>query len=184
MNCHEYREQLLEQFGNENLSADLAVHIDTCADCQKVWGELKILNGDLGENTEFYPGPHTAELVAEMVDREIREGANVTDIRPLRWLRYASASAAVVLIASTAVVWRMSDKLYEKTSGRDTVAIAEVELTDWSSIDDEMPGGAVTTLLEEYVSKISSSAGEQLLGDLTEEEAAYLETELKRGDLL
>ena len=184
MNCREYQEQLIEQFGEEKLSVDLAGHVESCAECRKVWADINTLNGELGDNAVFYPEPHEAELVAEVVDREIRVGTNVTDIRPMRWLRYASVAAAVVLIASTAAVWRMAGMSEDRSKVVDTMQIAAVDTSDWTSADDEMAGGTVSTLLEEYVGRTSFSAGEQLLGDLTDEETAYLETELKRGDLL
>lgn len=184
MNCREFQDRLLEQFGERILPTDLAKHVESCAECGKVWADLHTLTGEVGDNASFYPAPQEAELVAEVVDREIRVATQVTDVRPLRWHTYATVAAALVLVTATAMVWRLTDGRLTVSNSADTTTNVVDTTTDWTNTDSEMPSTTVSALLEEYTGRSSFSAGEELLGDLTDEEAAYLEAELKRGDLL
>jgi hypothetical protein len=182
MNCREFQDRLLEQFGEKILPADLAGHVASCAECKSFWAELHTLGASAGDNAAFYPKPHESELVAEFVDREIRSEDRATVVRPTAWLKYVAVAAAVALVSITATMWKWPEQAGQLVVSSDSL-VMNADTTD-SSSEEELSGYAVSTLLVDFAGRTSYSAGEDLLGDLTDEEAAYLETELKAGDLL
>lgn len=182
MTCHECKEQLLEHFGHEALPADLAAHVAQCEACGRIWSELSELKGDLGANADSFPEEHEAELVAELVERQIRIGTVVTEVHGVNWMRYVAVAAVVALVSISTVVWKMSSPAPQVITKVDTVSVGNE--SEASDSDDELSTTAVATLLEDYTGKSSFSAGDELLGDLTDEEAAYLEKQIKAGDLL
>lgn len=182
MNCRDCQERLIDHFGERILPAELAGHVESCAECKSFRAELHTLGGLAGDNVAFYPKPHEAELVAELVDREIRSEDRVTIVRSTAWLKYVAVAAAVVLVSVTATMWQRSEHAGELVVSADSSTIATDSASEYG--DEEMSGNAVSALLEDFTDRTSFSAGEDLLGDLTDEEAAYLETELKAGDLL
>lgn len=182
MTCRECRDFLLEQFGGQSRSAEVSAHLESCAECRRLADELGGLSVGLGTNADAYPNEHDAELAAEIVEHQIRAGAVVTEVHRINWMRYAAVAAVIVLVSVSTVVWKMSDQQPQVITKVDTMNV----ITETTSVEyeDELSGGAVAALLEDYTGRGSFSAGEELLGDLTDEEAAYLEEQIKAGDLL
>lgn len=182
MKCPECKELLVEQFGSDALPSDLTAHLAGCEECRRLWAELNEIKRDLGTNSDSFPEKHETELVAELVERQIRTGTVVTEVHRGGWMRYAAVAAMIVLVSVSTVVWKMSDQTPQVTTKVDTVQVAGD--TSATESEEELASGTVSTLLEDYTGRGSFSAGEELLGDLTDEEAAYLEKQIKAGDLL
>lgn len=182
MSCTQFREQLIDQFGQSDLSSELATHLETCHECRQLWEELRGLQSEMGSNADSYPSAHESELVAKLVDQQISSTTKATDLRQVSWLRYAAVAATVAIVSISTVVWKMSGGSVPVVTNVDTVSQAfDSTSTD---TDEEMSAGAVATLLEDYAGHGSLTAGENLLGDLTDEEAAYLESKMSVGDIL
>lgn len=186
MTCNEYQDRLAECLGQLELPADMAAHIAGCVECADVWEELKQIGGYLGTDSAFYPEPHEAELVAQVVEREIRaaeHGAKV--IRPHWWTRVAQvAAAAVVILGAVTVTWKYT---HRPGAGGDTVASSQFADTSLISAQDdteELSSDVVQLLLYDVSTTDNFRASEVLLNDISDEEAAYLRRSLKAGDLL
>ncbi|MBI5266064.1 MAG: hypothetical protein HY851_02415 [candidate division Zixibacteria bacterium] len=186
MTCNEYQDRLAECLGQPELPADLAAHVSDCTDCASVWEELKQIGGHLGSDSAFYPEPHEAELVAQVVEREIRaaeHGAKV--IRPHWWTRVAQvAAAAVVIVGAVTVTWKFT---HQPGTGGDTATSSQfADTSQFSAQDDteELSSDVIRLLLYDVSTTDNFRASEVLLNDISDEEAAYLRTSLKAGDLL
>ena len=182
MSCTHFREMLIDQFGQSDLTSELTGHLEICAECRRVWEELRGLQSEMGANTDSFPSAHESERVARLVDEQILRETQTTDLRRVSWFRYAAVAATVAIVSISTVVWKMSGNSALVVTGVDTVGQTIDSTT--TDTEEDFSVAAVATLLEDYAGHGSFTAGENLLGDLTDEEAAYLESKMSVGDIL
>ena len=186
MNCRDYQDQLAEWFDSPNLPDDLAAHVADCSECSEFLSEMRMISERLGTANAFYPEPDEAELVAQVVEREIRATAHVTQvIRPNWWVRVAGvAAAAVVIFAAVVVTWKFTQRPGTSVDSGGSSQIADTSLLDSQDEIEELPSDVVRLLLHDVSASGNFKVTEELLDDMSDEEAAYLRTSLKAGDLL
>ena len=186
MKCKSIQDQLAEYLGQRELPDHLAAHVASCAKCAEVWNDLKAVSDCLGSDRDFYPEPHEAELVAEVVEREIRVATHVTPIvRPHWWTKVAGvAAAAVIVIGAVSLTWRYTRHTEPVTTTGSSIQIADTSVYESADESVELSSDVVQLLLQDVSAGGSGEASEQLLKDMSDEEVAYIRNSLKAGDLL
>ncbi len=185
MICHEYQDQLQEHLGQDRLPDDLARHLDDCSECNQVWKDLLELGGHLGQDSVFYPETEESELVARVIEREVRATTTVTVVRPVWLVRLSAVAAAALLLISTGlVVERYSGRQVRTSADTTSAQVADSGVPAVQNEDDEMPAETINLLIREVSTRGTFEAGDQLLDDLSDDEVSYLKTALKAGDLL
>lgn len=143
------------------------------------------LGGWLGQDSAFYPEPEESELVARVVEREVRAATTVTVVRPVWLVRLSAVAAAALLMISTVlVVERFSGRQARMAADTTFTQIADSGVQAVQSEDDEMSVETINLLIREVSTRGAFEAGDQLLDDLSDDEVSYLKTALKAGDLL
>lgn len=163
------------------------------------WQRMKELAAHLGFDGDFYPDDSEVEMLTARVDDaidDLRPAGNFVLRRRLSvmtWLRRATATAVVVLLAGTGFLAYLEHRAASQSPtledvGYETVlmslqkpdVVAAAIGTDYQALDDN----TIDQLLYDYTSNARYSAGERLLDDLSEDELKYLEKNFNVGDIL
>jgi hypothetical protein len=185
MTCREYQDRLAECLGRPNLPADLATHVEGCSDCAEFLSEMRMISEHLGRDDDFYAEPREAEVVMQVVEREIRAAAHITVLRPAWWTRVAGvAAAAVVILGAITVTWQFTQRPDTTSQTGTPPQIADTSLLESQDETEELSSEVVQLLLYDVSTSDNFKAGDELLKDISDEEAVYLRTSLKAGDLL
>jgi hypothetical protein len=185
MTCREYQEVLAESFGQASLPAELTRHLAGCPECRQVWSDLQALTDQLGDNKVFYPESGEADLVAKVVEREVRATTTITPLRRPVWMRISSIAAAAVIVMASGILYMRYDR-QPTDSAANTPAMVVVDSSTLSTPtdSDELSSSAVTELLREVSSRGYFEASDYLLDDLSDDEVNYLSKTLSAGDFL
>ena len=153
----------------------------------------------LGSDSDFHPNDSEVEMLAVRVDRAIDNlrpaGSYVVRKRLsiMPWLRRATATAVVVLLAGTGFLAYLEHRAVNRNPSLEDVGyetallslqkpevVAAAIGTDYQALDEN----AIDQLLYDYTSNARFSAGERLLEDLSDDELKYLEKNFNVGDIL
>lgn len=194
---NELIERLAEYFGSDTLPRDLQDLVDRDPEAARLWTECQSMSAVVGDADpgDNFSDVELAEATAR-VEGRIEERPQIVAL-PYSWMKVMTRiAAAVLLVAVSYTSYEVGRLGVDATTDYDGMT-ASMEEYGWSdlysvpedadpsdstmySLDDDMVG----VLLEEYTSKVYFRAGEQLLGDLTEQELEYLEENLTVGDIL
>ena len=190
MNCQEFRDEMALYVGQEQLPAEFVAHLNDCDSCRAAWGELLLAASYLGDDALFAPESSEQDEILAKIEERIGV-TRITDIRPRRWIQYAGAIAAVLLLGLIAILSALNYSDLVPTvpsSGVDTSDSAVYSITDAAydlgTAEESLDDDAVGALMYDLASQNGDQASDTLLNGLSEDELKYLEANLKVGDLL
>ncbi|MEW6052004.1 MAG: hypothetical protein AB1644_13200 [Candidatus Zixiibacteriota bacterium] len=190
MNCTQFRDEMALYVGQEQLPEEFRAHLNGCEACRKAWGELLLAASHLGNDSLFAVDKSEQDEMVARIEERIGV-TRITDIRPRRWIQYAAAVAAVLLLGLIAILSALNYSDMAPTvpsAGVDTSDSAVYSITDAAydlgTADESLDDDAVGALMYDLVSQNGQQASDTLLNGLSEDELKYLEANLKVGDLL
>ena len=186
--CDEAREMLELSFGLEALPAELLTHMQECESCAALHAELFDLATGLGDDTDTVFSSSELERMALAVDAKIQP-STVVPIGARRWMQpMTRVAAAIVLVAASLITYQM---------GRNTNVIdnptasveSGYEYGDLSSLwtadlEQSVDENVISILIDDYARDSHWGAGDDLVGDITDEEYQYLMENFEVGELL
>ena len=191
MTCNEVREILDLSFGNDRLPAELLAHLQDCPDCAAFHAELIDLEIEMGDDTVSPFTPSELERAALAVDAKIQPNTTVT-VLPHRWMQpMMRVAAAVVLVAASLVAYQAGRHGTTTDTATATATTSQQSeeygalSTLWASdLEANMDENLISQLIDDYAQDSYWGAGDDLVGDITEEEYQYLMEDFEVGELL
>lgn len=193
MTCIEYRHQLEQSFGQRQLEAGAAEHLNNCAECREYWEQLTSLAEDLPDDANFSVDADTIDTLVQSVDRTIDLSDDTAqtartdshDFSPWTLIKLLPAAAAVLVVVGVGIGGYFVGRtdLDSTTAINDQPAAMLLGSTDESDYDepDEL---TYEVLLSDFATDRPYDASEKLLDDITDEEMEYLTQNFDVGDLL
>jgi len=195
MNCHDCRQEVLLAFGLQSeseLSESVRDHVESCAECRAFFREQQELAAMMPAETDFHLSDEelSASLAAveERLDSE-STGGWITDIsrriaRVPVWSRALPVAASIVLVFLMGV-------LTQKSFGPSLTVVNEVTVSSadplyiYSDIDLDSYGDyAAEAMNWSLSSQYQTTATDQVVEDISDEEYEYLVNNLDVGDIL
>ena len=172
MNCTQVQQELLE-FTGQPLPASLSDHLAECDECAAQWVELSSL-AEMFAGEPFELSELESERLLIRVEDEITLRTDRRSENQAFSIRYLIPVAATILLL-------LGIQRMQPEDLSDVASITEVT-TDLDYYEPEE--SMVTELLSEFTSYGMADPSATLLGDLTEEEMAYLNDNFDVGDIL
>lgn len=184
MNCEQIKIDLLESFGEENISAELKEHLDSCSECNAYYHELIALSEFTGSDEDFVLTNQEIDEMVETVDQKINQSevvANGTKSQTL-WRYYLPVAAAVVLVFGLSWMGGLF-------SGRGTISDSNLADTimiasNNTETTENVTGADLAYLINDYSSGVSSADADLVVEEITDEEYEYLAQNFDIGDIL
>ncbi len=186
MTCREYQEELVLAFGRPTVPAELAGHLEQCAECRTYWQDLNRLAEGAGDDTLFAPAEGETQRLINRIERELdRREHPIRKTMPL--FRYAALAASVLLAVGITVI---GIRFSANRGQSGTVIVADsgqtlqTGIADSSATTRSLGDSEIRLLIQDYTSGNAAGVDENLLDGLSDEELKYLEANLTKGDLL
>ncbi len=172
MKCALIQQELIELTGQE-LSHSLSQHLSECCECSSFWTELITLSDLLvTENFEL------SESESERLLQNIEDGIA---LRTIKLVNRRSFKLTQLIPIAASILLLFGINRMKPDQNRQITQIAETTIeSDYYEPEETM----VSELLSEYTSYRFAEPSETLLGDLTDDELAYLNDNFDVGDIL
>ncbi len=185
MDCDRFKKRISQRVGYISCDADDKNHLEQCSECQRLYDEYVSLEKDLKglkieplSSTEFAMAQQKLDSKINLYQRRAvsfyslltRYGAGLTAVVFLFFVSLWSGFEYGVYYSENAI---QSDSYYFADNGYD-------DSDEDETINEEYIG----LLLYDYTQSNGFDAGDQLLGELTQDEFEYLENNLDLGDIL
>lgn len=181
MNCEQYKNLILESFGDENITSELKEHLNSCPECNAYYNELNALAGFAGSDDDFALAPNEIDRMVDKINSEIDQQQTTAKTTSF-WRYYVPVAAAVVLmfgISWKAGFFNANDNTSDNRL-RDSLALV-INETD---IENDLTGDDLNILIGDYSNGVTTFKADQVVDELTEEEYEYLAQNLDMGDIL
>jgi len=180
MTCRECREELELWIGQAELPKEIQDHIGSCAECQKLWDDLRGLASSLAEDSAFQATATEAHLVQTEINRRLRTEAH-TAITPLHWLRHAAVAASVIIVAGIGITGYRANWFSRSVSTPDTTVVAQADTQTRNVATEDFAEGLNDddlSALERAVDSAMALDDATVLDSLSDEQIQYLESHL------
>lgn len=181
MNCDKMKNIILESFGDEQISAELKEHLDSCPECKAYFNELNALSGFAGSDEDFGLAPGEVDQMVEEIDHKINQLAPHKKTTPI-WRYYIPVAAAVVLMLGISWMGGLFSGGGNIANNHLTDSIL-VAIND-TDIANDVTGSDLNILIGDYSNGVTTISADQVVDELTEEEYEYLAQNFDIGDIL
>jgi len=187
MDCRDVKSSLQLVVGDLRPDDKIMNHLESCSDCRKYYEELQQLEGTM-QAIKYEPlSAVEFAMVQEKLDSRIGRLVNKAVGMYRLMVRYGTSVAAICLLLFISLV---SDiQISQNVVIDDYTSYQQYAYQDYAgnTTDEEdsyLEEDYVDALFSEYVGNHGSYAGQQLLGELSEDEYEYLSQNIDVGDML
>jgi hypothetical protein len=184
MRCEELKKNLILRTGDLFLNEEEKKHIAGCPECARFFENLQLLENKLAQASVPPLRPNEFNELQERLEKRIEKFQSRAINYYRLSLRYGASLAALAILLFISYFGRIG--MRERNIINVDSLLAELQTLQAAEdagdidIDDQY----LETVIGNYVQIHGFSAGEALIGDLSEEELEYLKNNIKVGDIL